>query len=354
MSRFLSRKYSKLAAYVPGEQPKGNTQLKLNTNESPFPPSKRSLEFAIRTQRSLNLYPDPEGSELKRRIAEYYQVSEDEVILANGSDEVLNFAFMAFCDKEHMAVFPDITYGFYRVFADLNNIFYKEIPLDDQLKIRPSDYVNAEATIFIANPNAPTGRLLSTDEIERILKTNPDAVVVIDEAYIDFGGDSCIPLIHRYDNLLVSHTFSKSRSFAGGRLGYAIADKALIADLSLIKYSTNPYNVNSMTMAMGLGILNDDAYYRKNCELIRENRDYLTLELTKLGFEVIPSMANFVFAKKNGYEGHFLYEELKKKSVLIRHFQLPKIDSYIRISIGTKEEMKEFIARLKEILEVGL
>lgn len=355
MSRFLSKKYAKLKSYTPGEQPKESSKLlKLNTNESPFPPSKKSIEYAHKKQRSLNLYPDPECTELKDKIAELYQVNPEEIILTNGSDEVLNFAFMAFCDKENKAIFPDITYGFYPVFANLNGIDYAEIPLDSELKIKPEDYRNANGTIFIANPNAPTGRILNLDEIESIVKSNPDHVVVVDEAYIDFGGKSCIPLIKKYDNLLVSHTFSKSRSFAGGRLGYGIGNKELIRDLNLIKYSTNPYNINSMTMALGLGILYDEEYYLKNCDIIIENRNHLTEELIKLDFEVIPSKANFIFVRHHKMDGKFLYQSLKEKSVLIRHFDLPKIAEYIRISIGTKEEMTLFIHRLKEVLEVAL
>lgn len=354
MSKFLSNRHTSLTAYTPGEQPKDQKLLKLNTNESPFPPSDAAFQYAESVQRSLNLYPDSEGSLLRAEIAAYYGVSEDEVLLCNGSDEVLNFAFMAFCDTGTGAVFPDITYGFYSVFANLHRTPYKEIPLDPDLKILPEDYYNQNSTIFIANPNAPTGRILSVEEVEGILQANPEHVVVVDEAYIDFGGKTCIPLIHTYKNLLVSHTFSKSRFFAGGRLGYAVADRELIKDLRLMKYSTNPYNVNSMTMALGLGIMKDREYFTQCCLQIAKNRSFLSEELRALGFEVLPSMANFVFAKKSGVSGKLLYRFLKEKSVLIRHFNLPKIESYIRISIGTKEEMKEFIFRLKEVLEVIL
>lgn len=352
MSKFLSKKYLSLRAYTPGEQPKESLDLlKLNTNESPFPPSQKSIAYAYQKQRTLNLYPDPECTELKNKIAELYQVNPDEVILTNGSDEVLNFAFMAFCDKENQAIFPDITYGFYPVFANLNGIDYVEIPLDAELKIKTEDYKNIDGTIFIANPNAPTGHILDLDEIEYILKSNLEHPVIIDEAYIDFGGKTCIPLIKKYDNLLVSHTFSKSRSFAGGRLGYGIGNKELIKDLNLIKYSTNPYNINSMTMALGLGILQDKEYYLKNCAAIIENRSYLTEELVKLDFKVIPSNANFIFAKHNQMSGNSLYLKLKEKNILIRHFNIPKIKDYIRITIGTKAQMKDFLLGIKQVLE---
>ena len=352
MSKFLSKKYLSLRAYTPGEQPKESLDLlKLNTNESPFPPSQKSIAYAYQKQRTLNLYPDPECTELKNKIAELYQVNPDEVILTNGSDEVLNFAFMAFCDKENQAIFPDITYGFYPVFANLNGIDYVEIPLDSELKIKTEDYKNIDGTIFIANPNAPTGHILDLDEIEYILKSNLEHPVIIDEAYIDFGGKTCIPLIKKYDNLLVSHTFSKSRSFAGGRLGYGIGNKELIKDLNLIKYSTNPYNINSMTMALGLGILQDKEYYLKNCATIIENRSYLTEELVKLDFEVIPSKANFIFAKHNQMSGNPLYLRLKEKNILVRHFNIPKIKDYIRITIGTKAQMKDFLLGIKQVLE---
>lgn len=352
MSKFLSKKYLSLRAYTPGEQPKESLDLlKLNTNESPFPPSPKSIAYAQQKQRTLNLYPDPECTELKNKIAELYQVNPDEVILTNGSDEVLNFAFMAFCDKENQAIFPDITYGFYPVFANLNGIDYVEIPLDSELKIKTEDYKNIDGTIFIANPNAPTGHILDLDEIEYILKSNLENPVIIDEAYIDFGGKTCIPLIKKYDNLLVSHTFSKSRSFAGGRLGYGIGNKELIKDLNLIKYSTNPYNINSMTMALGLGILQDKEYYLKNCAAIIENRSYLTEELVKLDFKVIPSNANFIFAKHNQMSGNSLYLRLKEKNILVRHFNIPKIKDYVRITIGTKAQMKDFLLGIKQVLE---
>ena len=298
MSRFCSQKYSNLEAYTPGEQPKDMQYVKLNTNESPFPPSEKAMAYAARAAERLQLYCDPECTKLVGEFSKLYGIGTDQVIFTNGSDDVLNFCFMAFCDEQHPAAFPDITYGFYPVFAELNHIPYTEIPLRDDFTINIADYCGIGRTIFIANPNAPTGIALTLDEIERILRSNPDNVVVIDEAYVDFGAQSAVGLIERYENLIVTQTFSKSRSLAGGRLGMAIGNSSLIRDLNTIKYSTNPYNINSMTQAAGIGTLLDDAYCRRNCKTIAENRAYLTDRLEKLGFVHTPSVSNFVLAKQ--------------------------------------------------------
>lgn len=351
MSRFFSGKYNKLVPYTPGEQPRDMKYVKLNTNESPFPPSGKAIEYALEASKKLELYSDPECRALREKLAAYYGVDFDETIVTNGSDEVLNFAFMAFCDSDHSAAFPDITYGFYPVFAELNGIPYNEIPLRDDFTVDVNDYIGIGKTIFIANPNAPTGICLSTDEIRRILESNPDNVVVIDEAYVDFGGESCIPLIHEYDNLLVTQTFSKSRSMAGARLGFGIGSKALIADLHTIRYSTNPYNVNSMTLAAGLGMLEDDDYVRSNCNTVMKNRDYTVCELKKLGFEMTDSKSNFVFAKHPSVSGKDIYLKLKEKGVLVRHFDKQRLTEYNRITIGSREQMETLVEKIKEILE---
>lgn len=351
MSRFFSQKFNALDPYTPGEQPKDNKYLKLNTNESPFAPSPTAQVFASKAASNLQLYSDPECRDLVKIACERFNVSDDEIIFTNGSDEVLNFAFMAFCDKGTKAVFPDITYGFYSVFAQLHNIEYIQIPLKDDFTLCIDDYKNAGGTIFIANPNAPTGIALSVDEIEEIIKSNPDNVVVIDEAYVDFGAESCVSLIKKYDNLLVTQTFSKSRSLAGGRLGFGIANKALIQDLNTIKYSTNPYNVNSLTMASGIGTLIDNEYCMNNCKKIIDTRVWTTNELKNLGFIITDSSANFVFAKHNCVSGKEIYLKLKEKGVLIRHFDKEKLTDYNRITIGSKEEMIIFIQKLKEVLE---
>ena len=347
----MSKKYASLVPYTPGEQPKERKYLKLNTNESPFPPSEKAMKYASEAAKSLQLYSDPECTPLHRSFAELCGVESDMVLATNGSDEILNFAFMAFCDKNTPAVFADITYGFYKVFADINNLPSRIIPLKEDFTIDSTDYFDAKGTIFIANPNAPTGIALSRDEIEQIIIKNPDNVVVVDEAYVDFGGESCVPLVKKYDNLLVTQTFSKSRSMAGARLGFGIGSPALIADLKTVKYSTNPYNINSMTMAAGVGQLMDDDYTRKNCLTIAENREFLTRELEGLGFTVLPSKTNFVFAKSDKIEGGELYCKLRERGILVRHFTSERISAFNRITVGTREQMETLLIAIKEILD---
>ena len=351
MSRFFSSKFSALTPYTPGEQPKERKYIKLNTNESPFPPSPKAIKMAGEAAESLQLYSDPEQKALTGAVAENLGVAPEEVLLTNGSDEILNFAFMAFCDKEHPAVFADLTYGFYKVFAQLNGVPYEEIPLKEDFSICVDDYVGINKTVFIANPNAPTGILLSVDEIERIVKSNPDNVVVVDEAYIDFGGESCVPLIKKYKNLLVTRTFSKSRSMAGARLGFGVGCRELIADLNTIKYSTNPYNVNSMTAAAGIGTMADEEYTLRNCKTIIENREYVTGELRALGFDLTDSMTNFVFAKHNTVSGEDIYKGLRERGILVRHFSTPRICEYNRITVGSMDEMRALVEAIKDILE---
>ena len=348
MSKFLVEKFRKLTPYTPGEQPQNRKYIKLNTNESPFPPSEKAIKKACEEAERLQLYSDPECRALRVKMAEAFGVSEDELTITNGSDDVLNFAFMAFCGSG--AAFPDITYGFYPVFAEFNGIDAEEIPLKDDFTVNVSDYLNVGKTIFLANPNAPTGIALSVSEIEEIVKSNPDNVVVIDEAYVDFGAESCVPLIKKYDNLLVVQTFSKSRSMAGARLGFAVGNKELIRDFETIRYSTNPYNINRMTMAAGVGILEDEEYTKSNCQIIAENREYTVAELKRLGFECLPSKANFIFAKHPKYNGKKLYEDLKENGILIRHFEKDRIREYNRITIGTKQQMQALIAALEELL----
>ncbi len=351
MSRFFSKRYSSLVPYTPGEQPKELQYIKLNTNESPFPPSNTVIQ-AVKTEAgNLQLYSDPDSTELVNKLAETYNVSPEQVIVNNGSDETLNFAFMAFADEKHPLAFPDITYGFYPVFAELNHIPYSTIPLNGKLEINPDDFVGIGKTIVIANPNAPTGLSLTINEVEKITKSNPNNIVIIDEAYVDFGGESAIPLVDKYENLLVVQTFSKSRSLAGARLGYGIGSKKLIEDLNTIKYSTNPYNVNRMTSAAGIAALNDSVYYQNNCAEIAKVREFTIAELRKLDFHVTDSKANFVFAKSNDISGIHLYTELKKRGILIRHFDTEKISDYNRITVGTMQQMKILIKEITEILK---
>jgi len=350
MSKFLCKKYSSLTPYTPGEQPKERKFIKLNTNESPFAPSPRAVECAGEAARSVQLYSDLECKRLHAAIARLYDVDETCVLCTNGSDEILNFAFMAFCDDEHPAVFPNVTYGFYSVFASLCRVPYEEIPLCDDFTINVDDYVGINKTVFIANPNAPTGIALSLDDIERIVASNPQNVVVIDEAYVDFGAQSAVSLTKKYKNLLVTQTFSKSRSMAGARLGFGIADPELIAHLNMIKYSTNPYNVNSMTMAMGIGTLEDNEYTIDNCRAIIQNREYAARELDRLGFVMTESLANFIFVKHPKIDGADIYAKLREQGILVRHFSKSEIDQYNRITVGSVSEMKALVAALEQIV----
>ena len=351
MSRFLSSKYKDLTPYVPGEQPKDRRYIKLNTNENPFPPSPRAQALAAEAAAGLQLYSDPECTLLVEKAAQYYGIDRDEIIFTNGSDEMLNFAFMTFCDDNRPAVFPDITYGFYSVFAELNHIPYTTIPLRDDFSVGVEDYLGLNKTIFLANPNAPTGLALPMERIEAILQSNPNNIVVIDEAYADFNGESAVPLIHKYENLLVIQTFSKSRSMAGARLGLGIGCKALIRDLNVIKYSTNPYNVNSMTMAAGIGSLEDTEYFKTTLETILQNREWTANALKALGFSMTESRTNFLFVTHPKLDGAKLYQQLKDRGILVRFFNTPRLKDYNRITIGSKDEMQVLVTTIKEILE---
>ncbi len=351
MSRFFSEKYKDLVPYTPGEQPKDTVYIKLNTNESPFPPSTRAQMCAQKALCDLQLYPDPTCAGLNAKIAETIGVEPDEILVTNGSDDILNFAFMAYCDKNTPAVFADITYGFYNVFAKANGIPYEELKLNEDFSINLEEYKNIGKTVFIANPNAPTGIAIPRDELEKVIAANPNNVVVIDEAYVDFGAESCVPLIHKYDNLLVTQTFSKSRSMAGARLGFGVGNKELIRDLNTLKYSTNPYNINRATMAAGIGVLEDEEYTQRNCKTIIENREFTTSELKKLGFVMTDSKTNFVFAKHPDVSGIEIYKKLREKGILVRHFDKPGISDYNRITIGSIEQMTELVTALKQILE---
>lgn len=349
MSRFLCEKYIPLDAYTPGEQPQDKKYIKLNTNESPYPPSAKTTEAARRESEKLNLYSDPTAKVLKTKIAETYGVEYENVFVSNGSDEILEFFFMAFCSEREVA-YPEISYGFYPVYAQLFNSVSTVIPLKDDLSVDFEDYKGINKNIVIANPNAPTGIALSKKQIEEILLSNPDNLVLIDEAYVDFGAESCTELIKKYKNLVVCMTFSKSRSLAGGRLGFCFADKAVIEDFEKIKYSTNPYNVNRMTQACGAACMEDNGYYMENARKIIKTREYLTEEYRKLGFFVTDSRANFIFAKHSGISGEELYKELKENGILVRHFTKEKISDFVRISIGTEEEIKTLVEKTKEIL----
>ena len=354
MSRFFSAKYANLTPYVPGEQPRDKRYIKLNTNESPFPPSPRAQALVAEAAGELALYSDPTCKAIRELAAGKLGISPDEILFFNGSDEALYYAFLAFCDENTPAVFPDLTYGFYKVFSDVTGVPFTEIPLKDDFTIDIQDYVNLNKTIFIANPNAPTGLALPLSAIETILQRNPNNVVVIDEAYIDFGGESAIPLIAQYDNLLVIQTFSKSRSMAGGRVGFAAGNRALIKDLDDLRYSTNPFNMNRMSMAAGIGALEDEEYFRTCVNAVLDARAYTLTALRELGFTADDSETNFVLAKHPKLDGKQTYLDLKDKGILVRHFHTPRLMNYNRITIGTRRQMETFIAAIKEIMEERL
>jgi len=349
MSRFLKKQYQLLDAYIPGEQPRDAEYIKLNTNESPYPPAPSVVAAMTGKQvELLRLYSDPTAKELKEKLAELYAVKPENVFVSNGSDEILNFAFMAFGGQG--VVFPDISYGFYEVYAELYQLDYEKIPLESDFTLDYEKYCGKNKMVVIANPNAPTGMSIPVWQIEEIVKTNPDSLVLIDEAYVDFGGETCLSLISKYDNLLVVRTFSKSRCLAGGRLGYAFANPAITADLEKIKYSTNPYNVNRLTLLLGAATVDAQSYYEEKCVEIVQTREWTKKQLEKLGFFVLPSDTNFLFAKTGKMDGGQLYETLKSKGILVRHFKNLKISQYNRITIGTKEQMEVLINTLKEVL----
>ncbi len=352
MSKFLSSRFDGLEAYVPGEQPQDQQYVKLNTNESPFPPSPAVLAAINADEVSrLNLYPDPEGKALKRKLADFYGVAPENIYLANGSDELLNFFFMAFCDKDRPVAFPAVSYGFYPVYASLYGVPATAVPLREGFRLEPKDYRGIGKNIVIANPNAPTGRTISVSEIEEIVRTNPNNAVLIDEAYIDFGGDSCLELIHKYDNLVVGQTFSKFRSLAGGRLGYGIGSPGMIADLELMRYSTNSYNISRLTMAAAISTLDSHEYYANNSRTVQANRAYTVEELGKLGFETLPSKANFIFTHCKAVDGGTVYRKLKEKGVLVRHWDKPEIADWCRVTIGSRAQMDVFLDKVREILK---
>ena len=343
----------RVVPYTPGEQPKEKNIIKLNTNENPYPPSEK-VKKAIRDfdPDSLRLYPDPKCSKLNRALADYYGVDEDMVFSGVGSDDVIDVIFTTFFYGKDPVLFPDITYSFYNVWADLLRIPYTEIPLDDDLLIKKEDYIGKKCGgIVIANPNAPTGVLLPLSDIEDIVKANRDVCVVIDEAYIDFGGESALPLVRKYDNVIVVRTYSKSRSLAGFRIGYAIADKKMIRYLNDVKYSINSYTMNNMVLDAGVAAIEDDEYFKETVSKIIKTREYLKEELEKLGFTCPVSKTNFLFVKHDKKKATEIFEYLKDNNVYVRHFNKPeRINDYLRISIGTNEEVMRLLALLKDFV----
>ena len=351
MSKFLVDKYQSIEPYTPGEQPKKGSLIKLNTNESPFPPSPRAVAAAAEAARDLNLYSDPECTKLVAAIAEYYGVSTKNVIATNGSDETLAFCFQAFCDGATPAAYPDITYGFYKVFAKLYSVESKVIPLKADFSVDPQDYMGIGSTVFLANPNAPTGMALSLEDIEKIALSNPDNVVIIDEAYVDFGGVSAVELTRKLPNLLVVQTFSKSRSLAGGRIGFAIGSEELIDDLRKIKYSFNPYNVGALPQAAAAAAIADKEYFERNTAEIIAVREYTVEQLQTMGIAVLPSCANFIFVSPTRLSGGEYFAALREKGVLVRHFTAPRVCDFVRVTIGSREQMDAYLKATREILE---
>ena len=349
MSRFFSSRYAALTPYTPGEQPQDQDYLKLNTNESPFPPSPGVAAAVAAQCGKLQLYSDPQCAGLRRALAERYEVKPTNIMVGNGSDEVLDLAFCAFAGEQRPLYFADVTYGFYPVFAAKNRLPFEVIPLKEDFTIDPADYFGKNGVAVIANPNAPTGLALRLDAIEAILQANPDGVLIVDEAYVDFGAESAAALLDKYDNLLVVRTFSKSRSMAGARLGFAIGCEALIADLETMRYSTNPYNVNRMTLAAGEAALAEDDYYMDNCRRIAAIRQDVAGQLEAMGWRVLPSKTNFLFAASPKLGGKAMYQALRQKGVLVRHFDAPRTRDFIRITIGDETQMERFVNTVKEI-----
>lgn len=351
MSREWTKNLRNIEPYVPGEQSKDKDIVKINANENPYPPSPKAAEVlkSFDTNK-LRFYPSANSTKLKEAIAKYYKVDVSNVFVGNGSDDVLAVAFQSFFNSEKPIVYPDLTYSFYPVWCSLFGIKYKNYPVGDDFRINPEDYKEKNGGVVIPNPNAPTSLGEGLDFVEKILNYNQDSVVIIDEAYVDFGGTSSIPLIDEYENLLVTGTFSKSRSLAGLRIGFAIGSKALIDVMEAVKNSYNSYTVDSLSIEMGAASIEDDEYFKSTCKKVIKTRERVTLELEKLGFDVLDSQTNFIFATHNKHNMKSLFEYLKTQKVFIRYFSLPRIENYVRITIGTNEEMDIFLEKTKEFI----
>lgn len=351
MSKYWSKLTRGLVPYVPGEQPKVPGLIKLNTNENPYPPSPAVTAAidAFDTQR-LRLYPDPNSDVLKQALADYYAVSRGQVFVGNGSDEVLALAFMSFFKQTSPILFPDISYSFYPVYCSLFEIEYRQLPLNDAFEIVLDDYPADNGGVIFPNPNAPTGRLLGLDQLRRFLKRNTESAVIVDEAYIDFGGESAVSLISEFPNLLVIQTFSKSRSLAGMRVGYAIGDAELIEGLERVKNSFNSYPLDMLALNAAVAALQDWDYFERTRQQIIASRDWLEGELQRLGFEVLPSAANFVFVRHPQHNAAELFVALRQRNILVRHFSSPRIDQFLRITIGSREQVEALVAALRAIL----
>ncbi|MGM9568252.1 MAG: histidinol-phosphate transaminase [Clostridia bacterium] len=354
MSRFWNERTRGLKPYTPGEQPK-ETMIKLNTNENPFPPSDKVLRAMRKAANGdLRLYPDPEAVELREVFAKYAKVEVKNVFVGNGSDEVLSFAFDAFFSPDKPVLFPDVTYSFYPVYCDHLGLTYETVPLKDDFTVDPKDYDRESGGIIIANPNAPTGIALKRAEIEEILKANPDTVVVIDEAYVKFGAESAVPLIGKYPNLLVVQTMSKSHSLAGLRVGFAIGSEELIEGLNRVKNSFNSYPVDRVAQAGAIASLKNRRTVDANLNTVRAVREGVSVALRGIGFDVLPSSANFIMIHYWNCGAKELFDHLRSKNILVRYFNLPRIDDYLRVTIGTKEEMRTFLDVVEEYIDGGV
>ena len=351
MSRLWNPMVAGLAPYVPGEQPKMGDLIKLNTNENPYPPSPRAIE-AIRREANadLRLYPDPASDALRRAIGAHHRIDPARIFVGNGSDEVLAHAFLALLKHDRPLLFPDISYSFYPVYCGLYGIAHRLVPLDDDFRIRPQDYAAPNGGVILPNPNAPTGRALALGDVETIVRANPDSVVVIDEAYVDFGAESAIPLTREHDNLLVVQTLSKSRSLAGLRVGFALGDPQLIEALDRVKNSFNSYPIDRLAAAGAAAAYEDVAHFESTRTRVIESREWLTTELRLLGFDVVPSKANFVFCRHPQHDAAKLQQSLRERRIIVRHFTNPRIAQHLRISIGTQDQCVALVAELAAML----
>lgn len=352
MNDLWKKNLRKIEPYVPGEQSKDRDIVKINANENPYPPSPRAVAAlkSFDTDR-LRFYPQADSLPLKEAIADFYGVKAENVFVGNGSDDVLALAFQSFFNGDKPIAFPDITYSFYPVWCDLFGIKYTNPALDEDFRINPDDYKTENGGVVIPNPNAPTSIGEGTEFVEKILEYNNDCVVIIDEAYCDFGGTSSVPLTKKYENLLITGTFSKSRSLAGIRLGFAIGSKALIDTLEAVKNSYNSYTVDSLSIAMGVEAMNDTEYFYKTIDKIKATRQRVTVELRALGFNVLDSQTNFIMATHKSYDMKEMFEYLKKNKIFIRYFNQPRINKYVRITIGTDEEMYRFLQGVKDFID---
>lgn len=351
MSKYLSNLVKEIEPYVPGEQPKDKKYIKLNTNENPYPPSKNVLDSIVKSLNRLNLYPEPTTEDLRVELGKYYSLKKSQIFVGNGSDEVLAFAFMAFFNPGDTILYPDITYSFYPVYAGLFKLESELVEVNENFSLTVESFSKKNDGIIFPNPNAPTGKIMSITEIEEILKNNINSVVIVDEAYVDFGGESAVRLVDKYPNLLVTQTLSKSRSLAGLRVGFGFGSEELIDGLNRIKNSINSYTVDTLAMNGALESIKDVDYFKETTAKIMNTRVRITEELEKLNFKVIESSANFVFISHENVKAEDLFKELKEIGILVRYFNSERVDNYLRVSIGTDEEMNEFLKQIEKIVK---